>query len=178
MPASAAPRVLIFVGDDYEDLELWYPRLRLEEAGCRVTLAATSIERVFRGKHGYPAMAEARLADLSAADFAAVVLPGGWMPDAVRRDADALRLVREFHAAGKLIATICHGPWIAISAGVVRGLHMTSTPGIRDDLANAGAVWVDQPVVCDRHFISSRRPADLPAFGAAIVIYLRDHPPA
>lgn len=95
------------------------------------------------------------------------------MPDRLRRDEYVLRLVREFNDAGKLIASICHGPWINISAGIVRGVRMTSTPGIRDDLVNAGADWVDGPVVVDRHHISSRRPSDLPQFAAAMVRFLQ-----
>jgi protease I len=106
---------------------------------------------------------------MEAADFHGIVLPGGWMPDALRRDGKVLDLVRDFTAQGKLVAAICHGGWIAISAGVYRGVRVTGSPGIRDDLVNAGAIWEDAQVVVDRQFVSSRKPADLPAFMAAIV---------
>lgn len=168
-------RVLIFVGDDYEDLELWYPRLRLEEAGASVLLGGLEARATYRGKHGYPCVSEAAVAAIRGDDFHGVVIPGGWMPDKLRRDAHVLALTRHFSESGKMVATICHGPWINISAGICRGVRMTSTPGIRDDLLNAGAEWVDAPVVVDRNHISSRRPPDLPAFGAAMVDFLGRH---
>jgi protease I len=170
--ALARKRVLIFVGDEYEDLELWYPKLRLEEAGAEVTLAGPKAHHVFHGKNGYPCESDAAIAEMRASDFDGVVIVGGWMPDKLRRDPKVLELVREFDRAGKLLASICHGPWVNISAGIVKGVTMTSTPGIKDDLTNAGAIWLDQPVVVDRHHISSRRPPDLPAFGEKIVEFL------
>src|SRR5262245_3427263 len=155
--------ILIFAGDDYEDLELWYPKLRLLEAGARVTLAAEKAGQVYRGKHGYPCKSDVAITDIKSNDYSGVVLVGGWMPDKLRRDPRVLQIIRDMHADGKLIASICHGPWMAISAGVCKGVKFTSTPGIKDDLTNAGAMWFDAPVVVDRHFISSRRPDDLPA---------------
>jgi protease I len=177
-PRSVAPRsldgsrLLVLVGDDYEDLELWYPKLRLEEAGAHVTVAGSMQGRTYAGKHGYPCTSDAAISDMEASDFQGIVLPGGWMPDKLRRDEKVLELVREFAAHGKLVAAICHGGWIPISAGVYRGVRVTGSPGIKDDLMNAGAIWEDAPVVVDRHFVSSRKPADLPAFMAAIVEYL------
>ncbi|MEK6644537.1 MAG: type 1 glutamine amidotransferase domain-containing protein [Planctomycetota bacterium] len=165
-------RILIFVGDDYEDLELWYPKLRLEEAGAKVVVAGQKAGVTYRGKHGYPCESETAIIDMRAPDFNGVVVVGGWMPDKLRRDANVLELVRQFNEAKKMIASICHGPWITISAGVVRGVRMTSTPGIKDDVINAGATWVDEPVVVDGHHITSRRPPDLPVFGAAMVRFL------
>ena len=162
-------RILTLVGDDYEDLELWYPKLRLEEAGAHVTLAGSMQGCTYAGKHGYPCTSDAAIADMEAADFHGIVIPGGWMPDKLRRDEKVLDLVREFAAHGKLVAAICHGGWIAISAGVYRGVRVTGSPGIKDDLMNAGAIWEDTPVVVDRHFVSSRKPGDLPAFMEAIV---------
>ncbi len=165
-------RILVLVGDDYEDLELWYPKLRLEEAGAHVTVAGAVQGHMFSGKHGYPCTSDAAICDMEASDFQGIVLPGGWMPDKLRRDEKVLDLVREFAAHGKLVAAICHGGWIAISAGVYRGVRVTGSPGIKDDLMNAGATWEAAPVVVDRHFVSSRKPADLPAFMAAIVEHL------
>jgi protease I len=162
-------RILIFVADEYEDLELWYPKLRLEEAGAHVTLAGPQAGTIYRGKHGYPGKSDAAIADMEADDFHGVVCAGGWMPDRIRRDPQALALVREMAQAQKLVAAICHGGWIPISAGVYAGVRVTGSPGIKDDLVNAGASWEDAPLVIDRHFVSSRKPADLPEFLAGVL---------
>jgi protease I len=162
-------RVLMLVGDDYEDLELWYPKLRLAEAGAHVTVAGPAGETVYRGKHGYPCRSDASIALMECEDFHGLVIPGGFMPDKLRRDDRVKELVREFAAEEKLVAAICHGGWIPISAGVYRGVRVTGSPGIKDDLVNAGAIWQDAPVVVDRHFVSSRKPDDLPDFCQAIV---------
>lgn len=164
-------RFLIFVGADYEDLELWYPKLRLIEAGATVIVAGQDAGATYAGKHGYPCRSDAAVTDLSNADFDGVVIPGGWMPDSLRRNPAVLDRVRGFAQSGKLVASICHGPWICISAGVCRGVRMTGSLGIKDDLVNAGAIWIDAAVVTDRNFISSRKPADLPDFCAAILRY-------
>ncbi len=166
MPAKplSGQRVLMFVGDDYEDLELWYPRLRLIEAGVHVVVAGAEEGGKYHGKHGYPCVADAAICDMESADFQGVICAGGWMPDKLRRDPKVLQLVREFDSAGKLVAAVCHGGWIPISAGVYRGVSVTGSPGIKDDLINAGALWEDAAVVVDRHFVSSRKPDDLPDF--------------
>ena len=169
-------RVLCFVGDEYEDLELWYPKLRLEEAGAHVTVAGLEEGVTYRGKHGYPCVSDAAITDMEVDDFHGVVCPGGWMPDKLRRDPQVLDIVRGFHAQQKLIAAICHGGWIPISAKVYHGVRVTGSPGIRDDLENAGAIWEDTPVVIDRHFVSSRKPADLPAFCRGILEVLEGVP--
>ena len=166
--------IAILVGPDYEDLEVWYPKLRLEAAGFDAPLVGPA-GQTFRGKHGYPAPTERTIAELDPAKLAGVLAPGGWAPDKLRRDPAVLDLVRRVHDEGGLVATICHGPWVLISAGIVRGRRMTSTVGIRDDVVNAGAVWVDEPVVVDRNIISSRVPGDLPAFGEALVEWLQAH---
>lgn len=163
--------ILMLVGPEYEDLEVWYPKLRLEEAGFAVPVAGLG-EREYRGKHGYPCKVDGNVADFSADGLAGIFAPGGWAPDKIRRDPAALGLVRELDRAGKLVATICHGPWILISAGILKGRRLTSTVGIRDDVVNAGATWVDEPVVVDRNLVSARVPRDLPAFGAALVAFL------
>ena len=163
---------VILVGPEYEDLEVWYPKLRVEEAGVTTTLAGIG-ERSYRGKHGYPCPVDVHVRELAERDVVGILAPGGWAPDKLRRDPDVLRLVRDADAAGKLVATICHGPWILISAGIVRGRRLTSTVGIRDDVINAGGLWEDAPVVVHDHLISARVPKDLPAFGAAIVAALQ-----
>lgn len=162
-------RILIFVGDVYEDLELWYPRLRLLEAGAEVVVAGPEAQQCYAGKNGYPCISEIAIAAAREPDFAGVVVPGGFMPDKLRRDPQVLELVRQFAGAGKLVAAICHGGWIPISAGVYRGVRVTGSLGIKDDLVNAGALWEDQPVVVDRHFVSSRKPEDLPDFCRGIL---------
>ena len=167
--------VLCFVGPEYEDLEVWYPKLRLEEAGFDVPLVGMG-EESYRGKHGYPAKVDGHAKEFSAASVAGIIAPGGWAPDKLRRDPHVLALVRDVNAAGKLVATICHGPWILISAGIVRGRTLTSTVGIRDDVINAGATWVDRAVVVDGNIVSSRVPKDLPAFGQALATWLETAP--
>ncbi len=162
-------RLLCFVGDIYEDLELWYPKLRLEEAGAHVTVAGPEEGVTYAGKHGYPCTSDAAIADMEADDFHGVICPGGFMPDKLRRDENVLDLVHDFHTQQKLIAAICHGGWIPISANVYRHVRVTGSPGIKDDLVNAGAVWEDTAVVVDRHFVSSRKPDDLPHFCRGII---------
>lgn len=157
-------QILCFVGDDYEDLELWYPKLRLEEAGAKVTLAGLEAGKTYLGKHGYPAVSDAAISDMNESDFQGLIVAGGWMPDKLRRYDDVLNLLRGFEASSKMIASICHGAWMNISAGIVKGYRYTSTPGIKDDMINAGAEWLDAPLVIDRHHVSSRRPPDLPDF--------------
>ena len=163
--------VLILVAHDYEDLEVWYPKLRLEEAGYVTKLAGLG-EREYRGKHGYPCPTDGKVSDFPAAGLAGILAPGGWAPDKLRRDPDVLARVREVHAAGKLVATICHGPWILISAGILRGRRLTSTVGIRDDVVNAGAEWLEAPAVTDGNLVSARVPKDLPAFARAMLAVL------
>ena len=119
-----------------------------------------------------PVVPTRRSPSMHSGDYSGVVMPGGFMPDKLRRDERVLTLVREFAAASKLVAAICHGGWIAISAGVYRGVRVTGSPGIKDDLVNAGAIWEDAAVVVDRHFVSSRKPDDLPDFCRAIVQFL------
>lgn len=157
-------RILAFVGEIYEDLELWYPQLRLIEAGAEVVVSGPTAGETYHGKLGYPCTPDAAIADMRETDFDALLVPGGFMPDKLRRDPNVLRLVREFDASGKPIAAICHGGWIPISAGVYRGVRVTGSPGIKDDLVNAGAIFEDAAVVVDRHHVSSRRPDDLPDF--------------
>lgn len=157
-------RFLIFVGDIYEDLELWYPKIRLEEAGADVVVAGPKAGETYTGKNGYPCTSDAAIADQNESDFDGVICPGGFMPDKLRRDPKVLALIQQFSDHGKLVAAICHGGWMPISAKVYDGVQVTGSPGIKDDLINAGAHWNDQSVVVDRHFVSSRHPNDLADF--------------
>lgn len=158
------PAVLMFIEDGFEDMEVMYPRYRLEEAGYRVAIAGPKANERYAGKHGYPCASNASIAEMRASEFAGVICPGGWAPDKLRRDPKAKQLVADFAAAGKLVAAICHGGWLPISAGVYRGIHVTGSLGIKDDLVNAGAIFEDSPLVVDGQFVSSRKPDDLPAF--------------
>lgn len=157
-------RLLMFVDDVYEDLELWYPRLRMIEAGAHVTIAGPEAGTRYAGKNGYPCVSDAAIRDMEEPDFLGLIIPGGFAPDKLRRDAKVKELTRQFAAAGKLVAAICHGGWIPVSAGVYRGVRVTGSLGIKDDLINAGGLWEDAAVVVDRHFVSSRKPDDLPDF--------------
>jgi protease I len=156
-------RVMVFAENDYEDLELWYPKLRLQEAGAHVIVAGPGGSE-YRSKHGYPARTDGNVRDYSAAEFDALVIPGGWAPDRLRRYPEVLRFTRDIAQAGKVIAAICHAGWVLVSADVVRGKRVTSVPAIQDDLRNAGAQWVDEPVVVDGSLITAQVPKDLPAF--------------
>lgn len=175
MQPLSGKRILILVGEVYEDLELWYPKLRLIEAGADVLVAGPEAGESYQGKHGYPCVSDAAISDQNAGDFDGLVVPGGFMPDKLRRDQHVLQLVRDFAAAGKLVAAICHGGWIPISAEVYKGVRVTGSLGIKDDLVNAGAVWEDAPVVVDRNFVSSRKPDDLPDFCLGILAVLNAH---
>ena len=166
-------RIATVVDDIYEDLELWYPRIRLEEEGWKVVVAGPEARKSYSGKHGYPCQSDVSFADLRAADFDALLVPGGFAPDRIRRDPRVLSLVREMNGAGKLIGFICHAGWVLISAGILRGRRATSTVGIRDDMVNAGALWADEALVVDGNLVSARTPADLPVFAKGMVDWLK-----
>ena len=157
-------RILVLVGDIYEDLELWYPKLRMIEAGAEVVVAGPEAGNIYAGKNGYPCQSDIALHEVDPATFDGLLVPGGFMPDKLRRDQLVLDIVRHFHEQQKLIAAICHGGWIPISAGVYKGIRVTGSLGIKDDLINAGAIWEDAAVVVDNHHVSSRKPDDLPEF--------------
>jgi protease I len=163
--------ILFFAGPLYEDLELWYPKIRLEEEGARTVVAGTG-EKTYQGKRGYPITVDTSVDVIQAADFDGLVIPGGYAPDIMRRSGKLLQLTREIYQAGKPVAFICHAGWVPISAGIVRGKRGTSVGAIKDDLVNAGMLWEDSPVVVDGNLISSRTPADLPVFCKAIIAAL------
>src|SRR6476660_1407023 len=167
--------VLFFAGPLYEDLELWYPKIRLEEEGARTVVAGTG-ERTYQGKRGYPLTVDANVDDLRADEFDGLLIPGGYAPDIMRRSKKLLQLTREIYDADKPVAFICHAGWVPISAGIVRGKRGTSVGAIKDDLVNAGLLWEDSPVVVDGHLISSRTPADLPQFMRALIRALAARP--
>ena len=156
-------KVLIFVEDKYEDMEAWYPLLRLKEAGAEVSVIGTGAKG-YVGKHGYPMEVDGQVDGCKPADFDAVVVPGGWAPDRLRRNSKVLEFVCRMMEDGKVVASICHGPWVLASAGILKGRRITCTPAIKDDVVNAGALYSDKEVVVDGKLITSRRVSDLPAF--------------
>lgn len=164
-------KIALLAEDMYEDLELHYPRLRLQEAGAQVTLVGPE-RRTYTSKHGYPAHVTLPIADASVASFDAVVIPGGYAPDKMRQSPALIDFVRQMDAQKKVVAFICHAGWVPASAGILKGRQVTSWPTLRVDLRNAGAEWVDKEVVRDGHLISSRNPADLPAFCRTIIAAL------
>lgn len=165
-------RIVVLVEDLYEDLELWYPLLRLREAGAETLVAGPGQPREFTSKHGYPVRSDLNVADVRSDDFDGVVIPGGYAPDRMRRCPELLAMVRQFAEAGRMVAFICHAGWVPASAGVLGGVNCTSFSAIKDDLINAGARWEDRPLVVDRNFVSSRSPDDLPEFCRGMVAVL------
>lgn len=172
-------RVAILAEKIYEDLELWYPYYRLKEEGATVLVVGSGSAGQFESKHGVPVKVDLNADQVNADDFDAVVVPGGYAPDHMRRYPAMLKLVREADKQGKVVAAICHAGWVLASAQVARGRTLTSVPAIKDDLVNAGAHWVDEEVVRDGNLITSRTPADLPAYMRAIIEALSvEHVPA
>jgi protease I len=157
-------KVLSFISDDFEDLELWYPVLRLREAGAEVHLAGEAADTVYKGKYGVPAKSDISFEAADPQQYDALLVPGGWSPDKLRRYDSVLDITRHFHTHKKAIGQICHAGWVLISAGILDGVNVTSTPGIKDDMTNAGAIWHDKAAVVDGHIVSSRRPPDLPDY--------------
>jgi protease I len=157
-------KILSFVSDDFEDLELWYPVLRLREAGAEVHLAGEAADTVYKGKYGVPATSDISFEDADPQQYDALLVPGGWSPDKLRRYDSVLEITRHFHTHQKAIGQICHAGWVLISAGILDAVNVTSTPGIKDDMKNAGAIWHDEAVIVDGHIVSSRRPPDLPDY--------------
>ncbi len=164
-------RIVVLAEDMYEDPELWYPYYRLLEEGAEVILVGPEAN-TYESKHGYPAKADKAAVDVRVEGVDAVVVPGGFAPDRLRRYPAVLDLVRGVSERGGVVAMICHAAWVPISAGIVKGKRATCVSAIKDDLINAGATYVDEAVVVDGNLISSRTPADLPAFMPAIIAAL------
>lgn len=157
-------RVGILIEEFYQELEVWYPLLRLREAGADAFTIGMEAGQVYKSKLGYPAKADYGIGDVAPTDLAALVIPGGWAPDHMRRHPSYVNMVREMNALGKPIAAICHAGWMLCSAGILKNRRATCFFSIKDDLINAGAHYVDEPVVVDGNLITSRVPDDLPAF--------------
>lgn len=167
-------KVISLVHHECEDLELWYPILRLREEGAIVHLAGEKANETYIGKYGVPAESDFTFGDINPEEYDALLVPGGWAPDKLRRFPEVLALVQHMEERKKPIGQICHAGWVLISAKILEGKKVTSTPGIRDDMENAGAQWLDEPVVVDGHLVSSRRPPDLPEYVKAFADVLAE----
>jgi len=166
-------RIAILLAEGVEDLEFYVPMMRLQEEGAEVIPAAIDLKPV-RGKNGLEIVPTTRIDSLDLDDLFALVVPGGWAPDKLRRYESVTSLVQQMNAAGKTIAIICHGGLVAISAGIVRGRKATGSLGIKDDLVNAGATWVDEPAFRDGNLVWGRIVADIPAFCRELIAALTD----
>ena len=168
-------RIAILAEEDFEDSELIEPVRALKDAGARVLIVGSGSQETYRGKRGGTIVKVDVSADkVKAEDFDAVIVPGGYAPDKMRLHQTMIDLVKKAHDLGKVVAAICHGPQLLISADIVRGRRVTSWPSVAVDLRNADANWVDEPVVQDGNLITSRKPADLPRFNKAIIGALKD----
>jgi len=169
MPAISDAKILIIATNGFEDSELLEPRKRLLAAGATITLAAPDTGQI-KGEHGALMTPDETLADVDERDFDGLLIPGGVRnPDTLRTVGEAVDLVRAFADAGKPIGAICHGPWLLVEADVVDGLKATGWPSVRTDLRNAGADVVDEEAVVDGNILTSRKPADIPAFTDAFI---------
>ena len=161
-------RIAVLVDDIYQDLEVWYPYLRLKEAGFDVYSVGYQ-KKTYKSKHGYEVKSDLSIAEALLMDFEAVIIPGGYAPDILRRHQEVLDFIKKIDQGQKIIAAICHGLWVAISADVLKGKKCTCFFAIKDDVINAGATYLDEEVVVDGNLISSRKPEDLPAFLKAVI---------
>jgi protease I len=160
--------IAVLAEDLYEDQELWYPVYRFREEGAKVVIIGPKIQ-TYTSKHGYPVTTELVASQANAADYDAVIIPGGWAPDRMRRDPAMVKLVADAHRKGKILAAICHGGWMLTTADVVRGKRVSGFSSLKTDLEHAGATYEDKEVLVDGNIITSRTPADLPAFCRAII---------
>jgi deglycase len=167
-------RVAMLAENLFEDLELWYPVIRLREAGATVVIVGSGSSEVYKGKRGLEVKVDTSADKVEATAFDAVIVPGGYCPDYLRRYPSVLKLVKDAHERGKVVAAICHAGWVLVSAGILRGRTVTSFKSIKDDVVNAGANYVDREVVRDGNLITSRFPDDLPAFCREIIAALEE----
>lgn len=164
--------VAILIEEGYQDLEVWYPLLRLREEFFEVVTVGTT-GKSYKGKYGYPIQTDTTIDKISSKDFECVVIPGGWAPDKLRRFARVNDFVRDIFNRGGIVASICHGGSVLVSAGILKGRTVTSFDAIKDDIINAGARFVDKEAVVDNNLITSRKPDDLPAFLREIIKKLK-----
>ena len=171
MTSLKGKKIVVLLAKMHDEREFWYPVYRLKEAGATVIIAGEEAGKQYKGKEGLIAESEKAWSDIKASELDGIVIPGGFGPDFMRRSKACIQLVRETHEQGKLVAFICHAPWVPISAGILKGKRATSFPSIKDDVINAGAEWEDKSMVQDGNLISSRNPDDLPDFMKGILAY-------
>jgi protease I len=171
-------RVAVLVEQQYQEMEVWYPAYRLREAGCTVEFVGPEAGHTYPSKLGYPAKSDRAARDVGPADYDGLVIPGGFAPDFIRRTEAMIRLASDMAERGKVVAAICHGPWVLCSTQALKGKKATCFFAIKDDVANAGATYVDAEVVTDGNLITSRKPDDLPAFMQAMISALKAAKPA
>jgi protease I len=167
-------RIAVLAEEYYDDQELLYCVLRMREAGATVTVVAPKGGQEYKSKHGFPVRSDKAASEVSASDFDGVIVPGGYAPDRMRRDPAMVRLVRETLEGGKVVAAVCHAPWILITAGVLKGRTVTGFFSLEPELRYAGAEFVDREVVRDGNLITSRGPADLGAFCRTIIAAMQE----
>lgn len=168
-------KVLSFIESDFEDLEFWYPVLRLMEEGIQVDIAGSVADKTYKGKYGVLANSTISFNDVNTMDYEGLLIPGGWAPDKLRRYPEVIDIVRKMNDNKKPIGHICHGGWVLISADIVSNIKVTSTVAIKDDFQNAGAIWIDEEVVVDDNIVSSRKPMDLPFYMKEFINLLKKH---
>jgi protease I len=173
-----AARAAVLVEQQYQEMEIWYPVYRLREAGCKVTLVGPEAGQTYPSKLGYPAKSDKAAGDVSADEFDLIVIPGGFAPDFIRRSEAMIKLVSNMAERGKVVAAICHGPWVLCSTQALKGRKATCFFAIKDDVINAGARYVDAEVIRDGNLITSRKPDDLPAFLQTIIQAVKEAKPA
>ncbi|AFG37841.1 type 1 glutamine amidotransferase domain-containing protein [Spirochaeta africana] len=158
-------KIAMAIGPGFEDLEHWAVYMRMAELGAQIVTVGARAGEVYTAKSGgLTAQADTTANTLQADELTALLIPGGWAPDKLRRDTALLELIRSMDAAGKLLGFICHAGWVAASAGIVRGRKAAGSLGIKDDMENAGAEWVDQPALRDGNIVWGRVVADIPAY--------------
>lgn len=167
-------KIIALISNDFEDLELWYPVHRLREEGVVVHVVGEEAGKTYIGKYGVPCVSDFSFEDINPSDYDGILVPGGWAPDALRRFPVVLDMVKNMDKRKRVIGQICHAGWVLISAGILKGIKVTSTPGIKDDMTNAGAVWLDVPSIIHGHIVSSRRPPDLPEYMKDYIKVLRN----
>lgn len=166
-------KVLSIIADEYEDLEFWVPAMRLQEEGIEIVVAGKTAGTSFRGKSGVSARSQYSFASVDPSKYHALLIPGGWAPDKLRRDPVVLEITRTMYQANKIIGMICHAGLVGISAGIVSGHKATGSEGIKDDLINAGAEWVDEPAFRSGNLVWGRVVADIPYYCRELVAALK-----
>jgi protease I len=170
----ANKKVIVLLEQEFEDLEFWVPVMRLQEEGAQVTVVAPKANQTYKGKIGVPATSSVAAEDINPDDFDAIVIPGGWAPDKLRRYESIKKLVRSMYQQGKIVGMICHAGWVGISAGIVKGHRATGSVAIKDDLINGGATWVDEAAFRDGNLVWGRVVKDIPDFCRELVAAIEE----